>query len=279
MHVLKSKKEQITLNYGKQTLNGAPYNHKGIDLVKYRNQLDEIVAAQKGKVVGVRKDVKGFVNGSYGNYVKLEHEDGYETLYAHMSHGSVKVSIGDVVEAGEVIGRMGATGMAYGAHLHFEVRKNGKVTDPKPYLDGDKKIPAYEEELAVIVPSGWVDYTIKAGDTLSEIALERGTTAAEIKKYNPIIEDVNKISTGWVIQVPPVKKAKEETALKIGDTVVVNGIGYASSDGSGAQTGRRIEQKMKLVKIVKGAKYPYGCNQNLSMNGITAYWKNVKKYS
>ena len=276
MHVLKSKKEQITLEYGKQTLNGAPYNHAGIDLVKYRNQLDDIIAAQKGKVVGVRKDVKGFVNGSYGNYVKLQHEDGYETLYAHLAYGSVKLNVGDVVDAGEVLGSMGATGMAYGAHLHFEVRKNGKTVDPKPFLDDEKKIPAYEEQLSPIVPRGWVDYKVKAGDTLSEIALERDTTPEEIQKYNPIIEDINLIRVGWIIQVPPIKDGKVEV-LKAGDMVIVNGVGYAASDGSGAQTKPRTEELMKLVKIIDGAKYPYACNQNKNMNGVTAYWKNVRK--
>ena len=277
MNVLKSKKEQITLDYGKQTLNGAPYNHKGIDIVKYRNQLDDIVAAQKGKVVGVRKDVKGFVSGSYGNYVKLEHEDGYETLYAHLSYGSVKLKVGDTVEAGEVVGYMGATGMAYGAHLHFEVRKNGKTVDPKPFLDDDKVIPAYEEAFSPIVPTGWVDYKVKSGDTLSEIALERGTTPKEIQKYNPIIKDINLIEVGWILQVPPIKDGKEEEVLEAGDMIIVNGIGYASSDGSGAQTKPRKEELMKLVKVIEGAKYPYACNQNKNMNGVTAYWKNVRK--
>ena len=71
MHVLASKKEQITLEYGAQTLNGAPYNHTGIDIVKKTNQLDTIVAIQSGKVITVVHKYKGRnLAGGYGNYVE-----------------------------------------------------------------------------------------------------------------------------------------------------------------------------------------------------------------
>lgn len=280
MNVIASKKEQITLGFGKTTLNGMPYNHTGIDIVKNYNQLDDIIAGQKGKVVAVRKDIKGFVNNSYGNYVKLQHNDGYETMYCHLAYGSVNVNVGDIVEAGQKIGAMGATGSAYGAHLHFEVRKNGAAIDPKPYLDG-QEIPAYYVQPAVVAPASWVDYKIKSGDTLNAIAADRGTTADEIKKYNPIITDINHIEAGWVIKVPEVvakpAPAPTTSTLNAGDVVIVNGIGYAGSDGSGAQTRPRTEQRMKLVKVVPGAKHPYGCNQNMDMNGVTAYWSNVRK--
>ena len=276
MHVLKSGKEKVTLYYGNQTLNGAPYNHTGMDFVKSPSNLDYIVAAAKGKVVAVRKDVRGYLKGSYGNYVKLQHADGFETLYAHLEYGSVKVNVGDIVSEGQEIGYMGATGYAFGAHLHFEVRINGATTDPNPYMTGAKEIPGYGT-FSPITPQTWVDYTIQPGDTLGKIAAERGTTPQEIAKYNGIITDINYIQVGWVIKVPPIQTNAPDTSLKAGDTVIVNGIGYAASDGSGAQTRPRVEQKMKLVKIVSGAKFPYACNQNMSMNGVTAYWSNVRK--
>lgn len=284
MNVLKSKKEQITLYYGNQTLNGAPYNHTGIDIVKNYNQLDSIIAARKGKVVAVRKDVVGYLKGSYGNYVKLQHNDGYETLYAHMKYGTVNVNVGDIVEEGQEIGYMGATGYVTGAHLHFEVRKNGACIDPLPYLQDNANIPGYNVEPVkpVEVPSDWVDYTIKSGDTLNAIAEARGTTAQEIQKYNPIIKDINFIVAGWVIKVPPVKEQPQPqpqpvAELQVGDDVIVNGIGYGASDGTGGQTLPRTEQPMKLVRINKGAKFPYACNQNRNMNGVTAWWSDVRK--
>lgn len=278
MHVLASKKEQITLKFGKTTLNGSQYNHTGIDLVKSYNQLDTVIAVQKGKVIGVRKDIRGFLNNSYGNYVKLQHDDGYETLYCHLAYGRINVNVGDIVEEGQELGYMGATGMAYGAHLHFEVRKNGTPINPKPFLDG-QVIPAYNINPSPITPTNWVDYTIQSGDDLNTIANERGTTAQEIQKYNGRISDINHIVTGWIIKVPPMPVTSSDslTTMNVGDDVIVNGIGYASSDGTGSQTRTRVEQRMKLVKIANGAKFPYGCNQNMNMNGITAYWSKVRK--
>ena len=75
--ILKGK-EQLTLGYGNQKLNGRAYNHKGIDVVKYRNQLDTIIAIDEGMVISIKTGIKGFVNNSYGNYVYLQHGNGYK---------------------------------------------------------------------------------------------------------------------------------------------------------------------------------------------------------
>ena len=70
---------------------------------------------------------------SYGNYVLVDHGGGMQTLYAHMSERAV--SAGDWVESGQLLGYVGMTGSAYGYHLHFEVRENGEVQNPRNYLD------------------------------------------------------------------------------------------------------------------------------------------------
>ena len=104
--------------------------HKGIDVVGKNYTCDYIRAHSKGVVIGVRKDCNNFENGSYGNYVLLDHCNGYQTLYGHMNYGSVHVNIGDSVDKGEVLGYMGNTGESFGAHLHFEVRHNANRIDP-----------------------------------------------------------------------------------------------------------------------------------------------------
>ena len=110
-----------------------------MDLVGQGRTLDEIVAHSDGTVNWVQSglgNIKGSSgNISYGNCVKIAHGDGYETLYAHMSR--VNVSNGQHVSKGQVIGYMGNSGNAYGAHLHFEVRKNGSRINPIPYLDSN----------------------------------------------------------------------------------------------------------------------------------------------
>ena len=83
-------------------------------------------------------------NESYGNFVKIKHDDGYYTLYAHLK--DVYVSKGQRVLRGEKIGYMGNTGNAYGVHLHFEVRNPRDLRiDPTPYLDAD--LPFEERSL------------------------------------------------------------------------------------------------------------------------------------
>lgn len=70
--------------------------------------------------------------GGYGNVVIVQHANGVETRYAHQSR--MDVVVGQRVGAGDVVGRVGATGVATGPHLHFEVRRDGESVDPAPYL-------------------------------------------------------------------------------------------------------------------------------------------------
>ncbi|MBU0667545.1 M23 family metallopeptidase [Patescibacteria group bacterium] len=90
-----------------------------------------IWAAASGKVV---KASSGTWGGGYGNHVIIDHGNGLQTLYAHLDY--LTVNEGDVVDQGQVIGRMGRTGRVYGRtgiHLHFEVIKNGVKQVPSNY--------------------------------------------------------------------------------------------------------------------------------------------------
>jgi len=71
-------------------------------------------------------------DGAYGKIVILGHEEGFETAYAHMCECYVEEN--EVVEQGQLIGRVGCTGNATGSHLHFELRENGTPIDPEPWL-------------------------------------------------------------------------------------------------------------------------------------------------
>lgn len=82
-----------------------------------------IYAANDGTVITVR------YNDSLGYYIEINHNNGYKTLYAHMAD-SGNVSVGQAVEMGQQIGRMGSTGYSTGCHLHFGTSYNGNNFDP-----------------------------------------------------------------------------------------------------------------------------------------------------
>lgn len=73
---------------------------------------------------------------AYGNYIKIDHNNGYITLYAHLEKG-LKHEKGDKIQKGEIIGKMSDSGNAFGKHLYFEVFKNNSKIDPTEYLNKD----------------------------------------------------------------------------------------------------------------------------------------------
>ncbi|MEG0471223.1 MAG: M23 family metallopeptidase [Solibacillus sp.] len=98
--------------------------HYGIDIARPSNYT--IKASDNGVVKTAGR------HATYGNYIVINHNNGYETLYAHLS--KLGVSAGQVVEKGSSLGVMGSTGRSTGTHLHFEVHKNGSEVDPLAYL-------------------------------------------------------------------------------------------------------------------------------------------------
>ena len=98
--------------------------HSGIDIKNRPGS--KIKVAKDGKII--------FIGWQkiYGNFIMVKHNDGFITLYAHLSKITVKLN--QFVEQGESIGNLGSTGRTTGPHLHFEVRKFGKVVDPLKYL-------------------------------------------------------------------------------------------------------------------------------------------------
>lgn len=114
--------------------------HKGTDIGA--NMGSEIVASEGGRVViasntcthNVPKDGSCGCGGGYGNYVIIDHGNGYWTLYGHMMENSVTVTPGQYVKQGQKIGRVGTTGWSTGDHCHFEVRLNGNPVDPTQYV-------------------------------------------------------------------------------------------------------------------------------------------------
>ncbi|MYL39247.1 peptidoglycan DD-metalloendopeptidase family protein [Halobacillus litoralis] len=98
--------------------------HKGIDIAGVSDLT--IKAADHGKVT------EAGYQESFGNKVVIDHGNGYETLYAHLS--SIDVQVGDTVKQGDKLGDMGTTGHSTGVHLHFEVHKDGGLENPLSHV-------------------------------------------------------------------------------------------------------------------------------------------------
>lgn len=111
--------------------------HKGMDFAVPSGS--DIFATGDGIVTKVQKKRSG-----YGIYVVIKHNyGGYETLYAHMIRAKAKV--GDKVKRGDIIGYVGSTGTSTAPHVHYEVRKNGKILNPINYYFNDLSPEEYEK--------------------------------------------------------------------------------------------------------------------------------------
>ena len=221
-------------------------SHKGIDLVGPGSTLDYIVAHRDGDVVAVVSDINYNTSSSgkriYGNYVKIRHDNGMYTLYAHMKYGSVAVKVGQRVSRGQTIGYMGNTGYSFGAHLHFEVRnENDKYIDPTGYVDAD--LPAPKQPEPAPAPA---ELKYKVGDRVKINGVY--TSSTDSNKLNPAVTvgTITKIvegarnpyllengNIGWVNNDTIVSIYSEpavDNSIKVGDKVRVKK-GAKSYDG------------------------------------------------
>lgn len=116
--------KRVSSNYGGRTMNGRAETHSGLDLAAPSGT--PIYATGPGIVTK-----SGWGTG-YGQYVEINHGNGYLTRYAHASRLIARV--GDRVAAGEHIANVGCTGRCTGPHLHYEVVKDGQRKNPSTYL-------------------------------------------------------------------------------------------------------------------------------------------------
>ena len=121
---------RVTSRYGWRIhpITGEETFHSGIDIDGYGNEGGAILACDNGKVITAQW------YGNYGNCIIIDHGNGMQTLYAHMS--GYAVSYGDTVTKGQTIGYLGSTGWATGTHCHLEVFVDGSRVDPANYFSG-----------------------------------------------------------------------------------------------------------------------------------------------
>ncbi len=109
---------------------GTPALHAGMDF--------RVPYGMPVRASGAGKVVKAGWNGGYGRMVEVEHADGLTTRYAHMS--KISVSVGDTVQRGTIVGKVGSSGRSTGPHLHYEVRRDGTAVDPLKFIKAGRAV-------------------------------------------------------------------------------------------------------------------------------------------
>ncbi len=217
----------------------APKHHNGTDIWSPHEPC-WIEAAYDGVVTEAKKSTAA--GGGFGNFVMIAHKingEQYTTLYAHMLDDSIKVKVGQKIEAGTPLGKMGSTGMSTGKHLHWELHKGKKYEwsatglnfiEPVAFFDALIKLEAIKgtaknetpadaptapapvhgkakqkgvapKPVSVTpTPPASGTYTVVKGDNLTRIALRNGTTVAELVRINGI-KDANQINVGQVLKI------------------------------------------------------------------------------
>ncbi|MDL2290322.1 peptidoglycan DD-metalloendopeptidase family protein [Paludibacteraceae bacterium OttesenSCG-928-F17] len=162
--------------------------HYGTDLKLYLGE--PVKVAFSGKVRIIDYERKG-----YGHYVVIRHNNGLETVYAHLS--KVMVEHNQVVEAGDVIALGGNTGRSTGPHLHFEIRYLGNAINPENLIDFNNNSLKndyylitknqtfhYQKEVQALSAAKYI--TVRQGDTLGHIASRNGTSVSTLCRLNGI---------------------------------------------------------------------------------------------
>jgi len=184
--------------------------HKGtdiriIDLEAFQGGVP-VLAAARGRVRAIRDSMQDIsirapgapsvAGREAGNSVVLEHGDGWETQYAHMRLGSIKVRAGDYVEPGDVLGLVGLSGETEFPHLHFEVRRFGQTVDPFIGTQGGEpcnagSAPLWTARAARALEyraSGVLDAGISGSEpVLANGELDRATLKPLLKSSGPAI--------------------------------------------------------------------------------------------
>ncbi|NAS31104.1 peptidoglycan DD-metalloendopeptidase family protein [Flavobacteriaceae bacterium R38] len=210
------RKKVVTSRYGWRW--GRPHHGIDIDLISG----DNVRAILDGKVRYVR------YHGGHGRTVVIRHENGLETVYAHLSKQLVKEN--DTVVKGQIIGKGGVTGNARGSHLHLEVRYQGKSINPEYLFDFNKENNIRSKELWVT--KKWTNplkhrstrrsrVTVYTTEEEAILGKEAESTVYIIRKGDTLwkIARMHQLSVNQLCRLNSIKKTSK---LRIGQRIVLN---------------------------------------------------------
>lgn len=250
--IIESRNCNITQNYSNE--------HQAIDLIGVNPKLDYVLAHTDGKVIFYQDgydNIKGSVgNLSYGNCIKLDHGNGYATLYAHMQK-NLLVKNGATVKKGQKIGYISDSGNAYGKHLHFEVWKDGVRINSTKYLNNDlfqKNVSNYKIGDKVIIKEVYISSTSEKKLTP---LINTGTITRIVKNVrNPYLLDNGNI--GWINDNSIITKIEYLENKEYTGTSIVDALNKINIDSS-------FQYREQLAKVNNITNYKGTAEQNLLM--------------
>jgi murein DD-endopeptidase MepM/ murein hydrolase activator NlpD len=210
-----------------------PKHHNGTDIWSPMEPC-WIEAPYDGVVTEAKKSTAA--GGGFGNFVMIAHKingEQYTTVFAHMQDDSIKVKVGQKIDAGTPLGKMGSTGMSTGKHLHWELHKGKKYEwsatglnfiEPVAFFDALSKLEAVKgtakdetpldappapapvhgkapaPKAAAVPTAPGAVYTVVKGDNLTKIASRHGTTVKALVDLNGI-KNANLIQVGQILKL------------------------------------------------------------------------------
>jgi hypothetical protein len=160
--------ERVTFGYGETSTTAGVKFHNGIDLVGKAGK--SVMASADGVVKTATQSKEN------GNYIVIDHSDGYSTKYLHLKDR--KVTAGERVNSGKTIGHVGNTGKSTGPHLHFEILRSGKTLNPASF------IPFKEKNNIIVTEKNNPPKKTSYSKTLktTELKIDKNTTNESLEK-------------------------------------------------------------------------------------------------
>lgn len=196
--------------------------HNGLDLgwnSNYYGKEQPIYASASGTIIELKNDytTTDSTGSSYGNYIKIKHNNNLFTLYAHLKTNSIPYKIGDTVKQGTQIGIMGNTGRSNGNHLHFEIFEGTTKVNPLnlTYVYSDQIISKNldaTEGLLYYIPE-----TSKADKELQELQDKINLQLKEIESLKNEINELKQNKFEYTIT----KTSLYKINLYAGETLIV----------------------------------------------------------
>lgn len=196
--------------------------HNGLDLgwnSNYYGKEQPIYASASGTIIELKNDytTTDSIGSSYGNYIKIKHNNNLFTLYAHLKTNSIPYKVGDTVNQGTQIGIMGNTGRSNGNHLHFEIFEGTTKVNPLnlTYVYSDQIISKNldaTEGLLYYIPE-----TSKADKELQELQDKMNLQLKEIESLKNEINELKQNKFEYTIT----KTSLYKINLYAGETLIV----------------------------------------------------------